>query len=106
MSDLIERLQMVVAIRPGGGENKMSVLKNPDGPEAATLIATLVEALAPFSEAAIHVPNDREDQNIVALVPGGPHATAFQNMRKPLTAGVFRAARKAHEAATKDSSND
>lgn len=60
--------------------------------QQATKLEEARKVIAPFAEAATHVPREREDQNIVAMVPGGPHATAFQAMRKPLTAGALRAA--------------
>jgi hypothetical protein len=55
--ELVKALRMYVAIRPGGGENKMRVLKNPQGPQAAALIerlearvAELEGALKPFAD--------------------------------------------------------
>lgn len=52
----------------------------------------LALALRPFAEAAANVPDDQPNSKVVASVPAGPHAAAFQRMSALLTAASFRQA--------------
>jgi hypothetical protein len=64
-----------------------------DRAEAAErALAEALEVVEPFSGAAEHVPADQEDFKLVAYVPGGEHAQAFQKLRNSMTAGDFRRA--------------
>jgi len=58
-------------------------------------IEALEAALRPFAEAGVLTPKDRQDSQVVAIVPGGHNADRFAKMEKFLTAANFRAAAKA-----------
>lgn len=59
-------------------------------------IQVLEEALRPFAVSAGNIDfSDIEDFKVVAHVPAGAHAAAFQKLAALLTAGNFRAARQA-----------
>lgn len=63
----------------------LSALAKPEGEPVAWR-----EALEPFAAAAACVPADQEDFKVVAYVPAGHHADAFNKMAQFLTAGNFR----------------